>query len=126
MGNQIFKVNNRLIGQSEPAYFIADIAANHDGSLEKALELINLSAEAGANAAKFQNFKAETIVSNKMFLSLKNKLSHQSKWKNSVFKVYKKAETPIYWTNELKETCYKFGIDYFTAPYDLNFISYLI
>ena len=48
-------------------YFIADIAANHDGSLERAKELIYLAAEAGANAAKFQNFKAETIVSEKGF-----------------------------------------------------------
>ncbi len=120
-----FKINRTYVGKDCKTYFIADIAANHDGSLKRAKKLIQLAAKSGANAAKFQNFKAETIVSNKMFLSLKNKLSHQSKWKNSVFKVYKKAETPIYWTNELKETCYKFGIDYFTAPYDLNFISYL-
>ena len=43
-------------------YFIADIAANHDGSLERALTFIKLAAEAGANAAKFQNFRAESIV----------------------------------------------------------------
>ena len=44
-------------------YFIADIAANHDGSLHRAKKLIRLCAKAGANAAKFQHFKAETIVS---------------------------------------------------------------
>ncbi len=120
-----FKINRTYVGENCKTYFIADIAANHDGSLQRAKKLIQLAAKSGANAAKFQNFKAETIVSNKMFLSLKNQLSHQSKWKNSVFKVYKKAETPIYWTNELKETCYKFGIDYFTAPYDFSFINYL-
>ena len=40
-----FKVNNKFIGDDYPTYFIADIAANHDGSLDKALELINLCGE---------------------------------------------------------------------------------
>ena len=44
-------------------YFIADIAANHDGDLERAKKLCLLAKEAGADAAKFQHFKAETIVS---------------------------------------------------------------
>ena len=53
------------------------------------------------------------------------KKSHQSKWKKSVYDVYKKAELPIKWTVELKKTCKKTGIDYLTAPYDLGIIKYL-
>ena len=57
------KLNLDINGSvASPTYFIADIAANHDGSLERAIELIKLAAEAGADAAKFQNFKAQTIV----------------------------------------------------------------
>lgn len=119
------KINNKKYNSNSPTYFIADIAANHDGSLKKAKELIRLAAKNGANAAKFQNFKAETIVSDYGFKSLKNKLSHQSKWKKSVFEVYKDAELPLKWTNELSETCYKYNIDYFTAPYDISMIKYL-
>ena len=122
---QNFKINKTFIGQKFKTYFIADIAANHDGNLKRAKKLIKLAANAGADAAKFQNFKAETIVSTNSFLSLRSQLSHQSKWKKSVFEVYKKAEMPIKWTSELKEACYKYGIDYFTAPYDLSFIKYL-
>ena len=51
------------IGPGHKTYFIADIAANHDGELNKAKDLIYLAAESGADAAKFQYFKAETIVS---------------------------------------------------------------
>lgn len=120
-----FKINNTLIGKNSRTYFIADIAANHDGSLKRAKKLIKLAAESGANAAKFQNFRAETIVSNNCFLSLKSQLSHQSRWKKSVFEIYKDAELPLEWTRELKESCYKYGIDYFTAPYDMNYIKYL-
>ena len=120
-----FSVDGKRIGPNSPTYFIADIAANHDGSLVRAKKLIKLAAKAGANAAKFQNFFADTIVSDYGFKKLKGKLSHQSKWKKSIFDVYKKAELPIAWTKELKKTCKKFGIDYFTAPYDSSIINFL-
>ena len=72
-----FKINRNLIGENCPTYFIADIAANHDGDLKKAIDLIYAAKDAGANAAKFQHFNAETIVSNDTFSSFKKKLSHQ-------------------------------------------------
>ena len=48
------KISNQLIGQSYPTYFIADIAANHDGDLERAKDLIWMAKEAGTDAAKFR------------------------------------------------------------------------
>jgi len=111
--------------QSNPTYFIADIAANHDGSLERAKMLIELAAKSGADAAKFQNFIAETIVSPRGFKELGEKLTHQANWEKEVFEVYKDAELPVEWTEELILTCEKFGVTYFTAPYDLTFIDYL-
>jgi N-acetylneuraminate synthase len=113
------------ISKNSPTYFIADIAANHDHSLERAKELIKRAADAGANAAKFQNFKAETIVSNRGFLELGKKLSHQSRWSKSVYEVYKEAELPLEWTEKLIDQCQNSGIDYFTAPYDLEMIRIL-
>ena len=67
------KINKNKIGNKYPTYFIADIGANHDGSLNRAKKLIKLCAKAGANAAKFQHFKAETIVSDYGFKKSKNK-----------------------------------------------------
>lgn len=75
------QINNRIIDAESPAYFIADIAANHDGDLSRAKELIWMAKEAGADAAKFQHFKAEKIVSDFGFRNLKSALSHQSDWK---------------------------------------------
>ena len=120
-----FKINKNKIGNNSKTYFIADIAANHDGSLSKAKELIHMCAEAGANAAKFQNFFADTIVSDYGFRKLGSKFSHQSKWKKSVYEGYKSAEVPISWTKTLRKTCKKYNIDYFTAPYDQNILNYL-
>ena len=74
-------IDGKRIGPGNKTYFIADIAANHDGDLSRAKDLIYLSAEAGADAAKFQHFQAETIVSDKGFKDMGSKQSHQSKWK---------------------------------------------
>ena len=68
-------LGNKTVGLEHPAYFVADISANHDGSLERAKLLIRLCAEAGANAAKFQNFRASKIVSQRGFESMATQLS---------------------------------------------------
>ena len=95
-------INKKTISEKSPTYFIADIAANHDGSIKRAIKLIRLCAKAGADAAKFQHFKAETIVSDWGFKKL-GKLSHQSKWKKSVFETYKDASINNAWTKILKK-----------------------
>jgi N-acetylneuraminate synthase len=119
------KIGDRLIGKEHPTYFIADIAANHDGSLERAKYLIRLAKRAGADAAKFQNFQASKIVSDYGFKNLGGQQSHQSNWKKSVFEVYKEASVPFDWSKELKETCDEVEIDYFSSPYDFDAIDYL-
>jgi sialic acid synthase SpsE len=118
-------IEAKRIGEDHPTYFIADIAANHDGDLGRAKELIYLAKVAGADAAKFQHFKAETIVSDHGFKSLGRQQSHQSKWKKSVFEVYKDASVSTDWTQALKETCDKVGITFFTSPYDFDLVDHI-
>lgn len=116
----------RKIVDDNSLYFIADIGANHNGSLKKAIELIHLAKEAGADAAKFQNFQADKIVSKTGFDKLSSgTLSHQSNWKKSVYEVYEDASISKDWTKTLKETCDKVGIDYFTSPYDFESIDFV-
>ncbi len=118
-------INGQAIGEDHPTYFIADIAANHDGDLERAKALIYKAAEAGADAAKFQHFKAESIVSDHGFKSLGGQQSHQAKWKKSVFEVYKDASVDLGWTPVLKETCDKAGITFFTSPYAFDLVDHI-
>ena len=121
----ILEVQGKRIGGDYPTYFIADIAANHDGDIERAKDLIYMAAEAGADAAKFQHFQAETIVSDHGFKNLKSGKSHQDKWKDSVFDVYRAASVHLEWTATLKETCEKAGIPFFTTPYALDLVDYM-
>ena len=118
-------IGNRKIGGDEPTYFIADIAANHDGDLDRAYKLIELAKESGADAAKFQNFEAGKIVSKSGFDDLGSATGHQEKWKKSVFDVYKKASLPQSWTEKLKNRCDEVGIEYFTSPYDLESVDHV-
>jgi N-acetylneuraminate synthase len=74
-------IGNRTIGNHYQTYFVADIAANHDGDLERAKALIWLAKEAGADAAKFQNFRAPKIVSDYGFKHMDGQVSHQASWK---------------------------------------------
>jgi sialic acid synthase SpsE len=119
------KLGRKIVGLESPTYFVADISANHDGDLQRAILLIRLCAEAGANAAKFQNFRAPKIVSDKGFQALGKQFSHQSKWGKTVFQVYREASLPWEWTPILKQECENCGIDYFSAPYDLEAVDML-
>jgi len=117
-------IGERTVGDAYPTYFIADIAANHDGDVERAIALVHLAAESGADAAKFQHFRAEHIVSRLAFES-GPQLSHQSGWTKSVFQVYQDASVPWEWTGRLKIACADAGIHFFSSPYDLEAVDML-
>lgn len=118
-----FQIDGVRIGLDHPTYFIADIAANHDGDLGRAVDLIHLAAEAGAQAAKFQHFKADTIVSDYGFRHLTTGMSHQESWKKSVFEVYQAASVNMEWTQTLVDTCKECDIAFFTSPYALDIVD---
>lgn len=118
-------IGSRLVGDGQPTYFVADIAANHDGDLERAKDLIHLAAEAGADAAKFQNFQARMIVSDRGFRSLGGQQSHQATWTRSVYEVYQAASVGLDWTSDLLAASRNAGIDYFSSPYDFDAVDAL-
>jgi len=120
-----FQIGSRTIGPDLPTYFVADIAASHDGDLGRAVDLIGLAAEAGADAAKFQNFTATEIVSDRGFAELGGKLSHQASWTKPVVEVYADASIPHDWTPVLAQACADAGIEYFSAAYDFAAIDML-
>lgn len=118
-------INNKDVATNAPVYFIADIAANHDGDLSRAKNLIWLAKEAGADAAKFQHFQASKIVSDYGFKHLGASKSHQSSWKKSVYEVYKQYECRREWSEELVKTAQLAGIEFMTTPYDESAVELL-
>jgi len=120
-----FSIGTRLVGPDQPTYFIADIAANHDGDLNRAKHLMTLAKEAGADCAKFQHFRAPHIVSDYGFKALGGQQSHQASWKKSVFEVYADASLPWDWTAELAAHARDIDIEFMSAPYDLEAVDHL-
>jgi N-acetylneuraminate synthase len=119
----VIHIGDRALGPDQPTYFIADVGANHDGDLERAKALVHLAAEAGADAAKFQHFQAETIVSRTGFENLGAQLSHQEAWPKPVFEVYSDASLDLDWTGPLVEECRAAGIEFMTAPYSFELVE---
>ena len=116
------KIGARIIGQGQPAYFIAEIGANFDKSIEKAKRLIDAAKDAGADCAKFQTFSTPKIVSEKGFSRMKLQGVHGS-WGRTVSEVFKDAEFPREWHREISEYCNQVGIDFSTSPYDFEAVD---
>ncbi len=113
------------VGIESKPLFIADIAANHDGDLRRAIELVHLAAQSGAHVAKFQHFSAETLVSDFGFRSLGRKQSHQASWGKSVFEVYKDASISLEWTESLVQACRDAGIAFMSTPYSTDLARHI-
>jgi len=118
-----FLINGRQIAIDAPTYFVADIASNHDGDLERAKALIHHAAEAGADAVKFQHFKARSIVSDVGFKELGSQLSHQAGWKKSVYEVYEDCELDRSWNEILADEAKAAKVDFMTTPYDVDAVN---
>ena len=119
----MFKINDRIINHNFPPYCIAELSANHNGSLEKELELIKQAKLAGADAVKFQTYKADTITidCDNQYFQIKS-----GPWQGqTMFNLYKKAYTPWEWHQEIKETANKLGMDFFSSPFDVTAVDFL-
>lgn len=116
------KIGNRLIGQGHPTYIIAEIGANFDKNIDKAKRLVDAAKEVGADCAKFQTFSTPKIVSEGGFSRMKLNGVHGS-WGRTVSEVFKDAEFPREWHQEIADYCKKIGIDFSTSPYDIEAVD---
>lgn len=116
-------IKNREISQGLPAYIIAEMSANHAGSIHYAKEIIHAAKEAKADCIKIQTYTADTIT-----LNCHNKYFNIDKgtWKGeNLYSLYQKAYTPWEWQAELKEEADKIGIDFFSTPFDKTAVDFL-
>lgn len=114
--SKTIKIGNREIGQGKPTYMIAEMSANHAGSIERAKEIIHAAKEAGADCVKIQTYTPDTLT-----IDCHNKWFDISEgtWKGeNLYSLYGKAYTPLEWHAELYEESKKVGIDFFSTPFD--------
>jgi pseudaminic acid synthase len=118
------KIGNYQIGANKPVFIIAELSANHNGSLENALETIKAAKRAGANCIKLQTYRPDTITidSKRDDFRLKN----GSIWDNKYFyELYQEAYTPWEWHKQLFEAAANEGLVCFSSPFDFSAVDLL-
>lgn len=110
------------IGRNE-VYMIAEMSANHGGSLENALEIVRLAAKAGADCVKLQTYTADslTIDCDKEYFKIKGGLWDGYK----LYDLYREAGTPYVWHERIRQECEDCGIDFLSTPFDREAVDFL-
>ena len=116
-------INNRKIGKGNPVYIIAELSANHNQSIAKAIKLIEAAKQAGADAVKIQTYTPDTMTidSDKEWFQIKGTI-----WEGkNLYKLYQEAFTPWEWQPQLKEVSENLGLDFFSTPFDFTAVEFL-
>jgi sialic acid synthase SpsE len=118
-GKPVIEVGGRPIGPGHPCYVIAEAGANHNRDLGIAKQLIDVAAEAGADAVKFQTYTAEGLYSRKTpnpsYLKKKDLLKSDTE---TVWELIKRVEIPWEWHDELASHSKAAGIDFLSTPFE--------
>ena len=116
------KLGKRKINSNTKPYIIAEIGVNHEGSINLAKKMIYLAKKAGADAAKFQSYKAETLASKNSpaYWDLKKEKT------KSQYELFKKYDSfTVYDYKKLSQYCKKIGIDFISTPFDHESVDFL-
>lgn len=119
----MFKIGEKMISDNSPTYIIAEVGVNHNGNMEMAKELIDVAANAGADAVKFQTFKSEKLVS-KLAQKAKYQTANTDK-AESQYEMLKRLELSSKDFIELQKYCESKGIEFLSTPFDDDSAKFL-
>lgn len=119
------RIGNRLIGPDHPPFVVAEMSGNHNQSLERALEIVEAAAKAGAHGLKLQTYTPDTMT-----LDLDEGDFHisdpNSLWAGtSLYKLYGEAHTPWEWHEPIFKRCRELGLEVFSTPFDETAVDFL-
>ena len=118
-----FSIDGRQIGKGYKPYFVAEMSGNHNNDINRALKIIEIAKESGADAVKLQTYKASTITIDH---NSDDFLVKEGLWKNRrLFELYEEASTPWEWHEKLYCHAKKIGISIFSSPFDFSAVDFL-
>ena len=109
--------------QEKKVYIIAEMSGNHEGSLDKALAIVEAAADAGADCLKIQTYTADTIT-----IDARTEAFRLGKglWEDRyLYDLYREAYTPWEWTAPIQEACRRRGLDFLSTPFDFSAVDFL-
>ncbi|AYH32758.1 pseudaminic acid synthase [Pectobacterium parmentieri] len=117
------KINDRVIGENEPPFVIAEMSANHNGKIETAFKIIEEAKKAGADAVKLQTYTADTITLNATGpeFTINGGLWHG----RTLYDLYQEAHMPWEWHKPLFDFAKDQGITIFSSPFDFSAVDLL-
>jgi pseudaminic acid synthase len=116
-------IKNRLIGVNHPPYVVAEMSANHNGSLDAAFKLVDIAKRCGASAIKLQTYRADTITLNSVRPEF---IIREGIWAGkTLYELYDWAHTPWDWHKPLFEYAESIGITIFSSPFDFTAVEFL-
>jgi pseudaminic acid synthase len=116
-------IESRLISSEQPPYIVAELSANHNGSLERALATIEAAKHCGADAIKIQTYTADSIT---IDCDSPDFIIQTGPWKGyKLYDLYKEAGTPYEWHQQLFDHARKIGITLFSTPFDDTAVNLL-
>jgi len=121
---KVISIGQRLVGEGNPTFIIAELSANHNGSIKNAIDTIRAAKRAGADCIKFQTFTADTITLD----SKKDdfKITQGTLWDGQyLHDLYKEAYTPWEWHEELFKIAAEEGLICFSSPFDKTSVDFL-
>lgn len=119
------RIGNHDIGPDAPPFIIAEMSGNHDGSLDKALDIVRMVAASGAQALKLQTYKPETITIQSDAPDFRLSQGHELWGGRTLWDLYVEAHTPFEWHEPIFAEARKHGLTVFSSPFDPTAIDLL-
>jgi pseudaminic acid synthase len=124
VSEQPLKIGDRFVGAGHPCFVVAEVSANHNHSLSRAIEIVRAATQAGADAVKLQTYTADTLTidSDREWF----KVPSTTLWGGrTLHQLYTEAHTPWEWHEELFRVAREEGLVCFSTPFDTTAVAFL-